>query len=308
MPLQEGKRKNVNHINFGFVLPSFCYDILEVHGPQRIGKPELLPHGMANVDGVSTKPLDQNSAHKWVKVNTMLSHRDLYDLCRTPLADFLDRVNQAAVATQRPSHRALESIERLPLKSVLIASEMLANLLKLSHVAGTKSLELATPLAQAPYDVLRNNIGRLTKRSKWEKHGRSQSNHPLAKDPALVEMMVRHWAHVHGVCDSLGQCRHFPQETSKSSGHIEFDYLQSDRLHSAQWQRRLQDICRNADGIHLHSVVHGTYWECAPAILRQGKLTASDNDAGLGAREYHGRGGRGVGVRLAKKFVFGNDS
>ena len=185
---------------------------------------------------------------------------------------------------------------------------MLANLLKLSHVTGTKSLELATPLVQAPYDVLRNNIGRLTKRPKWEKHGRSQSNHPLAKDPALVEMMVRHWAHVHGVCDSLGQCRHFPQETSKSSGHIEFDYLQSDRLHSAQWQRRLQDICGNADGIHLHSVVHGTYWECAPAILRQGKLTASDNDAGLGAREYHGRGGRGVGVRLAKKFVFGNDS
>ena len=166
MPLQEGKRKNVNHINFGFVLPSFYYDILEVHGPQRIGKPELLPHGMANVDGVSTKPLDQNSAHKWVKVNTMLSRCDLYDLCRTPLEDFLDRVNQAAVATQRPSHRALESIERLPLKSVLIASEMLANLLKLSHVAGTKSLELATPLVQAPYDVLRNNIGRLTKRSK----------------------------------------------------------------------------------------------------------------------------------------------
>ena len=56
------------------------------------------------------------------------------------------------------------------------------------------------------------------------------------------------------------------------------------------------------------AVVHGTYWECAPAILRQEKLTASDNDAGLGAREYHGRGGRGVGVRLAKKFVFGNDS
>ena len=56
----------------------------------------------------------------------------------------------------------------------------------------TKSLELATPLVQAPYDVLRNNIGRLTKRPKWEKQGRSQSNHPLAKDPALVEMMVRH--------------------------------------------------------------------------------------------------------------------
>ena len=87
----------------------------------------------------------------------------------------------------------------------------------------------------------------------------------------------------------------FPQETSTSSGHIEFDYLQSDRQHSAQWQRRIQDICGNADGIHLHSVVHG-------------KLTASDNDAGLGAHEYHGRGGRGVGVRLAKKFVFGNDS
>ena len=137
-------------INFGFVLPSFCHDTLEIHGPQRIGKPELLPHGMANVDGVSTKPLDQNSGHKWVKVNTMLSHRDLYDLCRTPLADFLDRVDQAAVATQRPSHRALESIERMPLKSVLIPSEMLANLLKLSHVAGTKSLELATPLVQAP--------------------------------------------------------------------------------------------------------------------------------------------------------------
>ena len=106
----------------------------------------------------------------------------------------------------------------------------------MSHVAGTKSLELATPLVQAPYDVLRNNIGRLSKRSKWEKHGRSQSNHPLAKDPALVEMMVRHWAHVHGVCDSLGQCRHFPQETSKSSGHIEFDYLQSDRhLRKRRW-------------------------------------------------------------------------
>ena len=61
-------------------------------------------------------------------------------------------MNQAAVATQRPSHRALESI--------LIASKMLANLLKLSHVAGTKSLELATPLVQAPCDVLRNNIDR----------------------------------------------------------------------------------------------------------------------------------------------------
>ena len=166
-----------------------------------------------------------------------------------------------------------------------------------THVAGTKSLELATPLVQAPYDVLRNNIGRLTKRQKFEKCARSQS---------MVEMMVRHWAHVHGVCDSLGQCRHFPQEASKSSGHIEFDYLQSDRQHSAQWQRRIQDICGNANGIHLHSEVHGTYWECAPAILRQGKLTASDN--GLGARECHGRGGRGVGVRLAKKFVFGNDS
>ena len=213
------------------------------------------------------------------KVNTMLSHRDLYDLCRT-LADFLDRVDQAAVATQRPSHRALESIERLPLKSVLITSEMLANLLKLSHVAGAKSLELATPLVQAPYDVLRNNIGRLTKRSKFEKCGRSQSNHPCAKDPALVEMMVRHWAHVHGVCDSLGQCRHFPQETSRSSGQIELDYLQSDRQHSVQWQRRIQDSCGNADGIHLHSVVHGTYWECAPAILRQGKLTASDTGIG----------------------------
>ena len=247
MPLQEGKRRNVNHINFGEVLPSFCHDTLEVRGPQRIGKPELLPHGMANVDGVSTKPLDQNSGHKWVKVNTMLSHRDLYDLCRSPLADFLDRVNQAAVATQRPSHRALESIERLPLKSVLIASKMLANFVKLSHVAGTKSLELATPLVQAPYDVLRNNIGRLTKRPKWEKQGRSQSNHPLAKDPALVEMMVRHWAHFHGVCNSLGQCRHFfSEETSKSSGHIEFDYLQSDRLHSAQWQRRIQDIWQMA--------------------------------------------------------------
>ena len=151
-----------------------------------------------DVNGVSTKPLDQNSGHKWVKVNTMLSYRDLYDLCRTPLADFLDRVKQAAVATQRPSHRALESIERMALKSVLIASEMLANFLKLSHVAGAKSLELATPLVQAPYDVLRNNIGRLTKRPKFEKQGRSQSNHPLAKDPALVEMMVRHWAHVHG--------------------------------------------------------------------------------------------------------------
>ena len=261
MPLQEGKRSNVNHINFGFVLPSFCQDALEVHGPQH--KPELLPHGMANVEGIPTKPLEKNSRHKWVKVNTMLSHRDLYDLCRTPLADFLDRVDQAAVATQRPSHRALESVERLPLKSVLITSEMLANLLKLSHVAGAKSLELATPLVQAPYDVLRNNIGRLTKRSKFEKCGRSQSNHPCAKDPALVEMMVRHWAHVHGVCDSLGQCRHFPQETSRSSGHIEFDYLQSDRQHSVQWQRCIQDICGNADGIHLHSVVHGTYWECA---------------------------------------------
>ena len=257
MPLQEGKRRNVNHINFGCVLPSFCQDTLEVHGPQHTH--ELLPHGMANVEGIPTKPLEKNSRQKWVKVNTMLSHRDLYDLCRTPLADFLDRVNQAAVAIQRPSHRALESIERIPLKSVLIASEMLANLLKLSHVAGTKSLELATPLVQAPNDVLRN---------------RSQSNHPRAKDPALVEMMVRHWAHVHRVCDSLGQCRHFPQETSKSSGHIEFDYLQSDRQHSAQWQRRIQDICGNANGIHLHSVVHGTYWECAPAILRQGKLTA----------------------------------
>ena len=218
MPLQEGKRKNVNHINFGFVLPSFCHDTPEVHGPQRIGKPELLPHGMANVDGVSTKPLDQNSGHKWVKVNTMLSHRDLYDLCRTPLADFLDRVNQA---DQRPSHRALESIERLPLKSVLIASEMLAFFfVKLSHVAGAKSLELATPLVQAPYDVLRNNIEKLTKRPKWEKHGRSQSNHPLAKDPALVEMMVRHWAHVHGVCDSLGQCRHFPRKALATSSSI----------------------------------------------------------------------------------------
>ena len=151
MPLQEGKRKNVNHINFGFVLPSFCYDTLEVHGPQRIGKPELLPHGMANVDGVSTKPLDQNSAHKWVKVNTMLSRRDLYDLCRTPLEDFLDRVNQVG------PHR----------------------------VAGTKSLELATPLVQAPYDVLRNNIGRLTKRSKWEKHGRSRATIPLQR--------TQHW-------------------------------------------------------------------------------------------------------------------
>ena len=160
MPLQEGRRRNVNHINFGFVLPSFCQDTLEVHGPQH--KHELLPHGMANVEGIPTKPL----------------------------------------ASQRPSHRALKSIERLPLKSVLIASEMLANLLKLSHVAGTKSLELATPLVQSPYDVLRNNIGRLTKRSKFEKCGRSQSNHPRAKDPALVEMMVRHWAHVHGVCDS----------------------------------------------------------------------------------------------------------
>ena len=285
MPLQEGKRRNVNHINFGCVLPSFCQDTLEVHGPQH--KHELLPHGMANVEGIPTKPLEKNSRHKWVKVNTMLSHRDLYDVCRTPLA---------------------ESIERIPLKSVLIASEMLANLLKLSHVAGTKSLELATPLVQAPYDVLRNNIGRLTKRQKFEKCARSQSNRPRAKDPAVVEMMVRHWAHVHGVCDSLGQCRLFFQETSKSSGHIEFDYLQSDRQHSAQWQRRIQHICRNANGIHLHSVVHGTYWECAPTILRQGKLTASDNDAGLGAREYHGRGGRGVGVRLAKKFVFGNDS
>ena len=114
----------------------------------------------------------------------MLSHRDLYDLCRTPLADFLDRVDQAAVATQRPSHRALESIERMPLKSVLILSEILANLLKLSHVAGTKSLELATPLVQAPYDVLRNNIERLTERPKFEKQGRSQSNHPLAKEGA----------------------------------------------------------------------------------------------------------------------------
>ena len=84
MPLQEGKPRNVNHINFGFVLPSFCHDTLEVHGPQRNGKHELLPHGMANVDGVSTKPLEKNSGHKWVKVNTMLSYRDLYDLCRTP--------------------------------------------------------------------------------------------------------------------------------------------------------------------------------------------------------------------------------
>ena len=215
MPLQEGKRRNVNHINFGCVLPSFCQDTLEVHGPQH--KHELLPHGMANVEGIPTKPLEKNSRHKWVKVNTMLSHCDLYDLCRTPLADFLDRVNQAAVAIQRPSHRALESIERIPLKSVLIASEMLANLLKLLHVAGTKSLELATPLVQAPYDVLRNNIGRLTKRQKFEKCARSQSNHPRAKDPALVEMMVRRWAHVHGVCDSLGQCRHLPFLTLNNS-------------------------------------------------------------------------------------------
>ena len=85
MPLQEGKRRNVNHINFGFALPSFCHDTLEVHGPQRNGKHELLPHGMANVDGVSTKPLEKNSGHKWVKVNTMLSYRDLYDLCRLRL-------------------------------------------------------------------------------------------------------------------------------------------------------------------------------------------------------------------------------
>ena len=99
MPLQEGKRRNVNRINFGFVLPSFCQDTLEAHGPQH--KHELLPHGMANVEGIPTKPLEKNSGHKWVKVNT-------------PLADFLDRVNQAAVASQRPSHRALESIERIP--------------------------------------------------------------------------------------------------------------------------------------------------------------------------------------------------
>ena len=278
MPLQEGKRRNVNHINFGCVLPSFC---LEVHGPQRIGKPELLPHGMANVDGVSTKPLDQNSGHKWVKVNTMLSHRDLYDLCRTPLADFLDRVNQAAVATQRPSHRALESIERMPLKSVLIASEMLANLLKLSHVAGTKSLELATPLAQAPYDVLRNNIGRLTKRPKGEKQGRSQSNYPLAKDPALVEMMVR---------------------TSTESATLWANAAISPRRPRKVLATSSSIACSRTDcTLRSGSVVFKT-------SARQGKLTASDNDAGLGAREYHGRGGRGVGVRLAKKFVFGNDS
>ena len=50
MPLQEGKRRNVNHINFGFVLPSFCQDTLEVHGPQH--KHELLPHGnMPDLDG-----------------------------------------------------------------------------------------------------------------------------------------------------------------------------------------------------------------------------------------------------------------
>ena len=70
---------------FRLCLAVFLRRSREVHGPQRIGKPELLPHGMANVHGVSTKPLDQNSAHKWVKINTMLSRRDLYDLCRTPL-------------------------------------------------------------------------------------------------------------------------------------------------------------------------------------------------------------------------------
>ena len=51
---------------------------------------------------------------------------------------------------------------------------------------------------------------------------------------------------------------------------------------------------------------------CLPRVVVEDvlpkKLTASDNDAGLGAREHHGRGGRGVGARLAKKFVFGNDS
>ena len=173
MPLQEGKRRNVNHINFGFVLPSFCQDALEVHGPQH--KHELLPHGMANVEGIPTKPLKKNSRHKWVKVNTMLSHRDLCDLCRTPLADFLDRV---PLWPHSGHHTGLESIERLPLKS----SKMLAN----PQLAGTKSLELATPLVQSPHDVLKNNIGRLTKRSKFEKCGRSQSNHPRAKDPAVL--------------------------------------------------------------------------------------------------------------------------
>ena len=170
---------------------------------QRNGKHELLPHGMANVDGVSTKPLEKNSGHKWVKVNTHViphDHLQYHEILRIPhqfsatthVKNRPGGVPEAGSPKRRrhccrrhlsstrsgrrraPSlllctlaHKVGKALERIPLKSILIASEMLANLLKLSHVAGTKSLELATPLVQAPYDVLRNNIGRLTKRPKF---------------------------------------------------------------------------------------------------------------------------------------------
>ena len=77
--------------------------------------------------------------------------------------------------------------------------------------------------------------------------------------------------------------------------HREFDYCHNDSQHLEQWQQPLLAALTQLVNLALALVFICARFFMAlagsahRAILRQGKLTASDNDDALGVREFHGR-------------------
>ena len=151
---------------------------------------------------------------------------------------------------------------------------------RIRYRANFQAQDLHVPAARFPYDVIRQNIGRLLKVPPMAKQPISKDmTHSVAWHAHMTEMMFRRFCDDRGLGQLLGPSL-FGHESELD--YVEFEYLQPVNLE----QRGVDWLDDKVSS--LVPCGHGTYWETVPWILATGALTPSDERSDLGAREWHG--------------------
>ena len=130
-----------------------------------------------------------------------------------------------------------------------------------------------------PYNILRNEIGRLVAKKSWQKKMLEPDVSKSVEWHARVtEGMFRQWCADRGLTALLGDCRYHVEDHC-----IVFEYFQPRGLADMGLRWVVEQ-----DHWRLHTVFHGTYWECAAGIMHSGSISESTAVSSLGEREWHG--------------------
>ena len=288
------------HKNLGIIFP----EAPRIPGPGRDWRHEIQQHGC---DGVGI--LCGDTYHTWGDVSEILDRTDVMCFCREPLASFLKMQtdvcmghsqflpdSQSSLMTPRVcapggsegshvhavflSNRSVEEVQAMENVGSPCMWPSVESLLPPPVAEAHVRRPIQSPATAKPYDVLRAEAGRLVAQTKtYKKPITGDRSKSWTWHATEGEQMVRTWAADRGLEKLLGECS---SHVDQNIHFLSFEYLQPACLVGTPWE-----WATNASADECMLVHHGTYWECAPAIMGSGRLSPSNADASYGEREYH---------------------